>query len=204
MPSAKRAIAVKAKRKGWRSREVAGNGGRSIEFHISELPAETQAYLTSIYKEQNGSPEPDSDDRTGNPSDDRLDPSPIHAVALVEHTELVGQQVAQPPEPAVAPTQREPRAVGRPKGSKGEAKIDAWVEIFKARKAWCATQGIAKQVDCDGAFSEAYLRHEIDLPEEVYETVTRISRSTIARKRSENEHGGVTALAGKEGAGRPK
>jgi Mu DNA-binding domain len=206
MPTTIRGIRITAQRKNWpyEQKGHSGPGRKENLYALAVLPAETQAYLTSIYKEKNGSPEPDRDDRTGNPSHDRLDPSPIHAVALVEHTELVGQQVAQPPEPAVAPTQREPRAVGRPKGSKGEAKIDAWVEIFKARKAWCATQGIAKQVDCDGAFSEAYLRHEIDLPEEVYETVTRISRSTIARKRSENEHGGVTALAGKEGAGRPK
>jgi Mu DNA-binding domain len=209
MPSAKRAIAVKAKRKSWRCREVSGNGGKILEFHLEELPEETQAYLNSIYKEQDGRTQPDRDDRTGNPSDDRLDPSPVHAVALVEHTELVGGQIAP-----ILPTsgtqklatkpEKGAKSVGRPKGAKGNAKIDAWVEIFKARKAWCATQGIAKQVDCDGAFSEAYLRHEIALPEEVYETVTRISRSTIARKRSENEHGGVTALAGKEGAGRPK
>jgi hypothetical protein len=204
--------------------------GKGLMFPLESLPEKIRQKMTSIYKEQNGSPEPDNDDRTGNPSDSCPDHSPSHALALVEHAELVGGQIAQEVEDEQLRTrqldnsigqplrtsnadggiakggkpQREPSAVGRPKGAKGDAKIDAWVEIFKARKAWCVTQGIAKQVDCDGAFSEAYLRHEIDLPEEVYETVTRISRSTIARKRSENEKGGVTALAGKEGAGRPK
>jgi Mu DNA-binding domain len=209
LPQGKRNLLLKAQQQGWETRSVPVRGGQLKEFAIGSLPEETQAYLNSIYKEQDGRTQPDRDDRTGNPSDDRLDPSPVHAVALVEHTELVGGQIAP-----ILPTsgtqklatkpEKGAKSVGRPKGAKGDAKIDAWVEIFKARKAWCATQGIAKQVDCDGAFSEAYLRHEIDLPEEVYETVTRISRSTIARKRSENEHGGVTALAGKEGAGRPK
>lgn len=206
MPSAKRAIAVKAKRKGWQYREVRGNGGRCIEFHIDELPAETKAHLLSIYKEQDNA-QPDRAD--GLHLDDAAgDNSPSNAAVMLSANDLdhIGapSQPEQQPEPAVAKPKREPRANGKPKSGKGEAKIDAWVEIFKARKTWCAAQGIAKQVNCDDAFSEAYLRHEIDLPEQVYETVTRISRSTIARKRSENEKGGVTALAGKEGAGRPK
>lgn len=204
MPTTVRGIRIAAQRKNWPSEDRPIRGGREKFYLLSALPAETQAYLHSIYKEQNGSPKPDNGDRTGDSGDNLPDPSPVHVSVAMEHTEPVGQQIAQLPAPAVAKPQGEPRAVGRPKGNKGDATIDAWVAIFKARKTWCSAQGIAKQVNCDDAFSEAYLRHEIDLPDEVYETVTRISRSTIARKRSEDKKGGVTALAGKEGAGRPK
>jgi hypothetical protein len=180
--------------------------GKGLMYPMGSLPEKIRQKMASIYKEQDDA---QSDRADGVCLDDAAgDNSPSNADVMPcsDDLGLIGapSQPEQQPALAVAKPQREPRANGKPKGGKRDAKIDAWVEIFKARKAWCATQGIAKQVDCDGAFSDAYLRHEIDLPEQVYETVTRISRSTIARKRSENEKGGVTALAGKEGAGRPK
>jgi hypothetical protein len=152
--------------RGWRG--VKRPKGKGLMYPLEVLPEKIQQKLLSKYKEQNGSPEPDSGDRTGNSSDSCPDHNPSPVPVLVEHTELVGAEIApmipaQGNEERVSKPQREPRAVGRPKGAKGDAKIDAWVEIFKARKAWCTAHGIAKQVNCDDAFSEAYLRHEIDL-----------------------------------------
>ena len=211
MPTTIRGIRITAQRKNWpyEQKGHSGPGRKENLYALAVLPSETQAYLHSIYKEQNGSPKPDNGDRTGDSGDNLPDPSPVYISAAVEHTELVGGQIAPilptlgKEKPATKP-QGEPRAVGRPKGRKGEAKMDAWLAIIKAWEGYKKLPSELSIVQREYAFEAAYQRREIDVSPEVYETVSNLSRATLCRKRVELSKKGVTALAGKEGAGRPK
>lgn len=209
LPNSKRLILLKAQQEKWQYREVPVRGGRLKEFSFSALPQETQDYLHSIYKElaDDSSQRPDDvclDDVLGGSGDMPVAvgdpepvPEPIVTVAAPEPTVSeppISADLAVRPASAVAPVKAKP-----------SDKVDAWVKIFTARDEYCAQEGLSV-VDGDYAFVKAYKNREIDLPAEVYELVTRISRATIARKRGEiaKANGNVSALAGKARPGRPK
>jgi hypothetical protein len=182
--------------------------GKGLMYPLESLPEKIRQKMNSIYKEQNGSPEPDRDDRTGNPSDSCPDPSPGYVPALVEHTELVGGQIAPtilPPtnEERISKPQRAPSAIVNPNGGKRNSKINAWVAIIRAWEEYRALRLQEPVVECEYAFAKAYQLNEVDVAADVYETIPKISRATLCRKRVELAKG-VTALAGKEYAGRPK
>jgi len=209
MPTSIRGIRVKARRSNWKSRETRGNGGVTLEFHVSALPQETQDYLRSIYKES------DDDDFTERSDDVCLDHvlggSSDMPVAVGDPEPVPEPAVTVEPEPTISESLSSaalavrPASAVTPVKAKPSDKVDAWVKIFTARDEYCAQQQLSV-VDGDYAFVKAYKNREIALPAEVYELVTKISRATIARKRGEiaKANGNVSALAGKARPGRPK
>jgi putative transposase len=205
VPQSKRNLLLRAQQQGWETRLVPVRGGQLKEFSIGCLPEATQAHLLSIYKEQDNA-QPDRadgvclDDAAGDNS-----PSNADVMPCSDGLELIGapSQPEQQPAAAVAKPQREPRANGKPKSGKRDAKIDGWIAIIRAWEEYRALRLEELAVECEYAFAKAYQQREVDVTDEVYETISQISRATLCRKRIELAKG-VTALAGKEGAGRPK
>jgi hypothetical protein len=180
--------------------------GKGLMYPMGSLPEKIRQKMASIYKEQDDA-QPDRAD--GLRLDDAAgDNSPSNADVMLcsDDLGLIGapSQPEQQPALAVAKPQREPRANGKPKGGKGEAKMDAWLAIIEEWERYKKLPTELSVVQREYAFEAAYNQQEIDVPPEVYETVSKISRATLCRQRIILAKDGITALAGKEGAGRPK
>jgi hypothetical protein len=179
--------------------------GKGLMYPLEALPEKIQEKLRSIYKDTNDV----SLDRVNDVCLDDADSGSSADDGLA----AIGASL---PTPEVAPIVEtaivlaEPAAIiartttPKPVGGKRDAQTDAWVAILAARKVYMLQHGITEVVDADSAFAKAYQAKEIDLPSEIYETVTRISRSTVARRRTGAEQDGTSALARKESPGRPK
>jgi hypothetical protein len=169
---------------------------------LTSLPEVTQQHLTSIYIESATHNSPDSDlgetDLAPQPDSELLQdeklPDPV-TEALSSNTEI---------DISLSTVSKSPQVRQKPQGGKQDRQIAAWASIFSAQATWCATNGHNKRVVCDIAFADAYMARQIELDDSVYEAVPKLSRSTIARKRTENKRQGVTGLANKDATGRPK
>lgn len=91
-----------------------------------------------------------------------------------------------------------PKAVEAPP-TKKERRQRAKLEILDYINKWCDAKSIGKRVECDTAFAAAYNAHEIDFPDWIYETVKRLSRSTVCEWRKALKTGAPTALQGNYG-----
>ncbi len=177
--------------------------GKGFLYPLEALPEKIQQKLRSIYDV--------AIDGTNDLCLDDVDTgcSPDDWLAAVGDSNPSEQPIAaKPVETAIAPsipTEIVPTSAPRRVSRNREAKTDAWIAILKARDTYCLQKGLNQVVDCDTTFAKAYQLKEIDLPEDVYQAVTLISRSTVARKRAALSKGnGLSALGGKENTGRPK
>lgn len=86
---------------------------------------------------------------------------------------------------------------------KAEERADqrerAWIKIFSLQEEYCHEHNINKVVDRDTRFSEAYNNGEVQVPEWVRLSIRSLSRSNLAKIRSEYKKKNRSALRGNYG-----
>ncbi|GAP96576.1 Mu transposase C-terminal domain-containing protein [Leptolyngbya sp. NIES-2104] len=89
---------------------------------------------------------------------------------------------------------------GDPKAEeRAEQRVRAWLKIFNLQEEYCYEHKISKIVDQDLRFSEAYNNGKVEIPEWVRLSIPSLSRSNLAKIRSDYKKKKKNALRGNYG-----